>query len=187
MEDQYIREVLDGNPKRFSYFVSQYKDMAYSIAFRIVNNKEDAEEIVQDSFVRAFKSLHKFKQSSKFSTWFYRIVVNRALSIRSQIKKSIIEVDINAIPEIHFEEINTAYRNLTGDERVKFINCALKELPEEDSLLLTLFYLDDNSIEEIIQITGIKGENVKMKLLRARKKMYTVLEKSLKLELKSIL
>ena len=66
MENQYIREVLDGNPNRFSYFVSQYKDMAYSIAFRIVNNKEDAEEIVQDSFMRAYKSLHKFKQSSNF-------------------------------------------------------------------------------------------------------------------------
>jgi RNA polymerase sigma-70 factor (ECF subfamily) len=187
MENQYIREVLDGNPNRFSYFVSQYKDMAYSIAFRIVNNKEDAEEIVQDSFMRAYKSLHKFKQSSKFSTWFYRIVVNRALSVRSQVKKSIIEIDINAIPEIQFEEIDTAYRNLTQVERVKFINSALKELPEEDSLLLTLFYLNENSIEEITQITGIKVENVKMKLLRARKKMYMILEENLKLELKSIL
>ena len=104
MENQYIREVLNGNPNRFSYFVSQYKDMAYSIAFRIVNNNEDAEEIVQDSFVRAFKSLHKFRQSSKFSTWFYRIVVNRALSVRSQVKKSIIEIDINAVPEIQSED-----------------------------------------------------------------------------------
>ena len=70
---------------------------------------------------------------------------------------------------------------------MKFINSALKELPEEDSLLLTLFYLNENSIEEITEITGIKGENVKMKLLRARKKMFVVLEKTLKLELKSIL
>ena len=114
-------------------------------------------------------------------------MVNRALSVRSQVKKSIIEIDINAIPEIQFEEIDTAYRNLTQVERVKFINSALKELPEEDSLLLTLFYLNENSIEEITQITGIKVENVKMKLLRARKKMYMILEENLKLELKSIL
>lgn len=187
MENQYIREVLDGNPNRFTYFVSQYKDMAYSIAFRIVNNKEDAEEIVQDSFIRAFKSLHKFRHSSKFSTWLYRIVVNRALSVRSQVKKSIIEIDINAIPEIQFEEIGTAYRNLTQEERVKFINLALEQLPEEDSLLLTLFYLNENSIEEISRITNIKVENVKMKLSRARKKMYMVLEENLKLELKSII
>ncbi len=168
MENQYILEILNGNPARFSYFVSEYKHMAYLIAFRIVNNNEDAEEIVQDSFVRAYKSLHKFKQSSKFSTWFYRIVVNRTLSVKSQVKKSILEIDINAVPEIPFEEIDTAYRNLTHDERVKFINSALKELPEEDSLLLTLFYLNENSIEEITQITSIKVENVKMKLLRAR-------------------
>ncbi len=187
MENQYIREVLNGNPNRFSYFVSQYKDMAYSIAFRIVNNNEDAEEIVQDSFVRAYNSLHKFRQSSKFSTWFYRIVVNRALSVRSQVKKSIIEIDLNNVPEFQAETIDTACRNLTQVERVKFINSALKELPEEDSLLLTLFYLNENSIEEITEITGITGENVKMKLLRARKKMFVVLEKTLKLELKSIL
>ena len=187
MEDQYIREVLNGNPNRFSYFVSEYKDMAYSIAYRIVNNKEDAEEIVQDSFVRAYKSLHKFRQSSKFSTWLYRIVVNRSLSIRSQLKKSIIEIDAAMIPDIPVEEIDAAYRNLRQADRTKFIDAALKELPEEDSLLLTLFYLNENSVEEIVQITGIKEENVKMKLLRARKKLYVVLEKSLKMELKSIL
>jgi RNA polymerase sigma-70 factor (ECF subfamily) len=187
MENEYIREILNGNPSRFSYFVSEYKDMAYSIAFRIVNNNEDAEEVVQDSFVRAYKSLHKFRQSSKFSTWLYRIVVNRALSIRSQIKKEITEIDINTIPDTQLEEIDNTYRNLTQIERVKFINCALRELQEEDRLLLTLYYLNENSIDEITEITNISGDNVKMKLLRARKKLYVVLEKTLKMELKSIL
>jgi RNA polymerase sigma factor (sigma-70 family) len=187
MENQYIREILNGNPSRFSYFVSEYKHMAYTIAYRIVNNNEEAEEIVQDSFIRAYKSLNKFNQCSKFSTWFYRIVVNRALSVRSLVKKSVNEIDINTISEIQFVEIDAAYRNLTDEERVKFINSALKKLPEEDSLLLTLFYLHENSIEEITQITGIKGDNVKMKLLRARKKLYVVLENSLKLELNNIL
>jgi RNA polymerase sigma factor (sigma-70 family) len=187
MENQYIREILNGNPSRFSYFVSEYKDMAYSIAYRIVNNREDAEEIVQDSFVRAYKSLRKFRGSSKFSTWFYRIVVNRALSIKTRIKKEIIEIDINTIPETQLEETDNAYRNLTQIDRVKFINCALQELYEEDRLLLTLYYLNENSVDEITEITKISVENVKMKLLRARKKLYVVLEKSLKLELKSIL
>jgi RNA polymerase sigma factor (sigma-70 family) len=187
MENEYIREILNGNPSRFSYFVSEYKNMAYSIAYRIVNNNEDAEEVVQDSFVRAYKSLHKFRQSSKFSTWFYRIVVNRALSIKSQIKKEITEIDINSIPETQLEEIDNTYRNLTQIERVKFINSALRELQEEDRLLLTLYYLNENSIDEITEITDISSANVKMKLLRARKKLYVVLEKTLKMELKSIL
>jgi DNA-directed RNA polymerase specialized sigma24 family protein len=68
MENEYIREILDGNLSRFSYFVSEYKDMAYSIAFRIVGSREEAEEVVQDSYIRAFKSLNKFRQASKFST-----------------------------------------------------------------------------------------------------------------------
>jgi RNA polymerase sigma-70 factor (ECF subfamily) len=187
MENEYIREILNGDPSRFSYFVAEYKDMAYSLAYRIVNNNEDAEEVVQDSFVRAFKSLHKFRQSSKFSTWFYRIVVNRALSIKSQAKKTITEIDINTIPEIQLEEIDNTYRNLIQTEREKFINSALNELKEEDSLLLTLYYLNENSVEEITEITGISADNVKMKLLRARKKLYVILENNLKMELKSIL
>jgi RNA polymerase sigma factor (sigma-70 family) len=186
MESEIIRDVLNGNPKGFSYFISEYKNMAYSIAFRIVTNKEDAEEIVQDSFVRAYKSLRKFRRDSKFSTWFYRIVVNRALSVRSS-KKQLNEIDIDGIAEVNPEQVGSVYMDLDKSERQKFINSALEKLPEEDSMLLILYYLDENSIEEISGITGIKPENVKMRLSRARKRMFIALEKILKQDLKSIL
>lgn len=186
MEDQYILEILNGNIPRFSYFVAEYKDMAYSVAFRIVNNREKAEEIVQDSFVRAFKSLHKFRKNSKFSTWFYRIVVNRALSVRTN-KKEVREIDIDGISDINFEQVESAYSDLAKMDREKYINLALDKLSEEESMMLTLYYLEDNSIEEVSGITGIKSENVKMRLLRARKKMFVVLEKILRQDLKSIL
>jgi RNA polymerase sigma-70 factor (ECF subfamily) len=186
MENEIIRAVLSGNPERFSYFIAEYKHMAYSIAFRMTGNKEDAEEIVQDSFVRAYKSLNKFRKDSKFSTWFYRIVVNRALSVSSAVKQ-IHEIDLDGIRETDFERIESDYMEMTGSERKKFINAALEKLPHEDGLLLTLFYLNENSIEEIADITGMKPENIKMKLSRARKKMYLVLEKMLKEDIKSLL
>ena len=187
MELNYIQEILGGNVSRFSYFVTTYKDMAYSVAFRIVKNNEDAEEIVQDSFVKAYKALHKFRKESKFSTWFYRIVVNNALTRKKAISYQVSDANSSEISNVQMEEIESAYKNLTQLERQKFINNALEKIPEEDSLLLTLFYLNENSIEEISEITGISKGNLKMKLLRAREKMYLALQKSLKFEIQSLL
>jgi len=187
MDDLYLKLVLEGNTSEFSYFVEKYKGMAFSIAFRIVDNREDAEEVVQDSFLKAFKSLDKFRKDSKFSTWFYRIVVNNSLSrIRSK-KPESISTDVEDIADIVIESVESAYRSLTLSEQKKFIHNALEELCAEDRLLLTLYYLNENSIDEIKEITGIVQENIKMKLHRARNKMYSVLNKNLKSEIKSIL
>jgi RNA polymerase sigma-70 factor (ECF subfamily) len=187
MDNLYIQKVLNGDCAGFSYFIDKYKDMAYSIAFRIVNNSEDAEEIVQDSFVRSFKSLNKFRQDSKFSTWFYRIVVNNSLSKLKGRKIDFGEVDIENVADVLVEEIESTYSRLTQADQQKYINIALSQLSVEDSLLLTLYYLNENSLEEISEITEIKNENLKMKIHRARQKMYVVLAKELKFEIKNLL
>ena len=96
-------------------------------------------------------------------------------------------MDINDITNTYIENIESVYKNLTNAEQKKFINAALQELETQDSVLLTLYYLNECSIGEITEITGINKENVKMKLHRARKKMYLALEKNLKSEFQSIL
>lgn len=187
MDDLYLRLVLEGDISKYSYFIDKYKGMAFSIAFRIVDNREDAEEIVQDAFLKAFKSLDRFRKDSKFSTWFYRIVINTSLSrARSRIPESS-RIDADDIGDVVVESVDSAYRSLDQSEQKNFIHHALEELSIEDRLLLTLFYLNENSIDEITQMTGIAAENVKMKLHRARNKMYTILNKKLKSELQSIL
>ena len=187
MDDLYLKLVLEGNTSKFSYFVEKYKNMAFSIAFRIINNREDAEEIVQDSFLRAFKSLDKFRKDSKFSTWFYRIVVNCSLSRTRNKKLESISTDTDDLADDAIESVETTYRSLALTEQKKFIDNALNELNIEDRLLLTLYYLNENSMDEIEEITGISAENIKMKLHRARNKMYKVLDKKLKSEIRSIL
>ncbi|RLD69404.1 MAG: hypothetical protein DRI95_00060 [Bacteroidetes bacterium] len=188
MESLYIRKIIEGDVSKFSYFVESYKNMAFSIAFRIINNTEDAEEVVQDSFLKAFKSLSKFRKDSKFSTWFYKIVVNSSLS---KIKKPRLDIssDIDLIneKEVIIENVGSAYKSLTLADQKKYIDIALGELNYEERLILSLYYLNENSIEEVSEITGIKKETIKMKLLRARKKMYIVLNEKLKSETKNIL
>ena len=187
MDSLYINKVLSGEHSAFSYFVDNYKDMAYSIAFRILENKEDAEEIVQDSFLKAYKSLKKFRQDSKFSTWFYKIVVNNALTKAKRRKLILRSNDFSEIENIEIEKIETIYSALSQDDRQKYINFALDKLNIEDRLFLTLYYLNENSIEEIVEITNIKRGNLKMKIHRARQKMFVILEQELKTELKDLL
>ena len=187
MDDLYLRLVLEGNVSKYSYFVDKYKGMAFSIAFRIVNNREDAEEIVQDAFLKAFKSLNKFRKDSKFSTWFYKIVVNSSLSRTRSNRPELSSIDAEDSDDVVVESVESAYRSLTLSEQKKFIYQALEDLSIEDRLLLTLFYLNENSIDEITEITSIAQENVKMKLYRARNKMYRILNKNLQLEIQSLL
>jgi len=186
MEQLYIQKVIEGDLSKFSYFIENYKDMAFSIAFRITNNTEDAEEVVQDSFLKAFKSLKEFRRDSKFSTWFYKIVVNNSLTKIKSRKQEVQDIDIDKVSNQLIENVESVYTNLTAADQKHYINIALEELISEDRLLLTLYYLNENTIDEVSEISGIKAENVKMKLHRARKKMFIILNQKLKTETQNI-
>jgi RNA polymerase sigma factor (sigma-70 family) len=187
MDNLYLQKVLEGDVSKFSFFIEKYRDMAFSIAFRIINNREDAEEIVQDSFLKAFKALGKFKRDSKFSTWFYRIVVNNSLSKLERDKSESMYVDLEVVSNVVIEKVESVYKELALSDQQLYINMALVEMSVEDRLLLTLYYLNENTLEEITEITGITQENLKMKIHRARKKMFIILEKILKSEIQNLL
>ncbi|MFZ2784465.1 MAG: sigma-70 family RNA polymerase sigma factor [Sediminibacterium sp.] len=187
MDNIYLQKVLEGDVSKFSFFIEKYRDMAFSIAFRIINNREDAEEIVQDSFLKVFKALSKFKRDSKFSTWFYRIVVNNSLSRLKRDKAVPTYVDVDKVSNVVIEKVESVYKGLTHSDQQKFINIALVEMSVEDRLLLTLYYLNENTLEEITEITDIAQENLKMKIHRARKKMFIILGKTLKSEIQNLL
>lgn len=169
MESSYIREVLAGNTSRFSWFVDTYKVMAYTIAFRVLKNKEDAEDVVQESFVKAYRSLGSFREQGKFSTWFFRIVVNTALT-RWRGRKLHLTSNID-VSDSSALDVNDAYVQLSAADRRQSIDRALSRIPGDDALLLTLHYLNENSLEEISEITGITYNNLKVKLHRARQKL----------------
>src|SRR5690554_3116714 len=183
MEHNYIRQVLDGDVSKYGHVIDLYKDMAYSIAFRILNNNEDAEEAVQDSFLRAYNALSSFKAESKFSTWLYKIVVNTSIN-RSKGRRQVVnDINIDDLSEnLLAADVEPVLKKLDQQDRINLINLAMDKLMMEDRLLLTLYYLNENSIAEIAEITSIPGENIKMKIHRARKKMFVVLNGVLKNE-----
>lgn len=183
----YITKIQKGHAASYAFLVERYKLMAYKLAFRVVQNNEDAEEVTQDAFVKAFAALSKFKKEAKFSTWLYRIVYNTAVSkIR---KKKVIEttIDDDLISDENIAETYHSLQHLKQQEQKKFIQQALTKLSTDESALITLFYLNENSIDEIRQIMSLSIANIKVKLHRARKKLYTELNAMLENELQSIL
>jgi len=187
MESDYIKKILNGDYKSCSYFIEKYKDLAFFIALKIVKNEQDAEEIVQDSFVKAFRSLTSFKQNSKFSTWFYRITYNTAIS-RSRLK--IIKTE-NLSDKVYgctsFSVLNDAIDNLTHQDSIRYINKALNKLDELDFTILTLYYYEDKDLREIAEITNLKVSYINLKLQRARHKLYKELSENIGVKLESLL
>ncbi len=183
----YIEKVLLGDASSFSFLVESYKDMAYTIALKIVRSPEDAEEVAQDSFVKAFQQLQTFKGNSKFSTWLYTIVYRTAISKIRKKKLEVTDIDEYVI-ENHSIDFSFPQLNLLkAEEQKKYVTIAINALAELDALLITLFYLNENTFDEIIEITGLTKTNIKVRLFRARKKLYKELSKILKTELKTIL
>ncbi len=184
-ERQIISSILDGNFALFEKLVEKYKDMAFSIAFRILENKEDAEDITQESFLKAFNALSSFKYQSKFSTWFYRIVYNMAIN---QGRISYID---NVSFEDYFEEntdlISNEIESLDSIKRKEIIELVLSKMPADESISITLFYLEEFSIEEVAEITGWSNSNVKVKLFRGRKRFYELLKTYMKTEINCLL
>jgi RNA polymerase sigma-70 factor (ECF subfamily) len=174
MINHYLTKVIEGDVSAYSYIVNQYKNMAFSIALRVVNNREDAEEVTQDAFLKVYNSLKKFNHKSKFSTWLYTIVYNTAISkIRKNKKKSaIIQLNDEDIENINIEDIDNILVKFDEENKKEIINFAINKLSENEKLIITLYYLAENSINEVAAITNFSSSNIKVILHRARKKMY---------------
>ncbi len=166
-EKQRVQQVLSGNTSAFSYFVETYQDMAITIAYRICGNMQDAEDAVQESFVKAYRNLHSFRADSKFSTWLYRIVYNTAVTA-SQSKMWLTDSTVE-LSEVQATSDFDTEKQIADAERTEMVQNVLNKMPKGEALLLTLYYLEDNAVKDIAKITGLNESNVKVKLSRARK------------------
>lgn len=186
-ENRFLEKAIRGDKEGLEYLVSTYRNLAYTIAIRIVLNREDAEEVVQDSFVKAFASLGNFRKASKFSTWLYRIVYNTALTKIGS--KSILTVDLNEHleNEQYISVEDREWNLIRHDERKKYIDLALNRLPQMDRLVITLHYIGELAVSEICEIVSMKKSAIKMRLLRGRTQLETELKTLLKGETNDLL
>lgn len=170
----YIDKVLKGDKSAYSYLVNHYSGMVYSISLKLLKNESDAEDLSQEVFVSAYRSLNTFKGNSKFSTWIYRITYNKAIS---QLRKKNLELTTDN--EVFLENMggtDQLHGFLSPEESAeRLLGVAIKKLPENEQILIMLYYYEEQSIEEVSGILGISESNVKIKLFRIRKKLKELL------------
>ncbi|MEJ2881031.1 RNA polymerase sigma factor [Pedobacter sp. GR22-6] len=184
-EDQYLDSAIRGESKGLEYLVNKYRDMAYSIAIRITGNVEDAEEVVQDGFLKAFTNLNRFRRASKFSTWLYRIIYTTALSKVSTKKPRPLELQDDQ-QYAHYTAGDEGSERLAEADRKKFLGIAMQKLKPEDQLIITLHYNAEKTIAEISEILDLKSSAIKMRLLRSRQLLQIELQQLLKTEWKDL-
>ncbi len=164
--------------------IERHKGYAFTLAFRILCNREEAEEVCHDAFLKALKSLNNYRYDAKFTTWFYRIVVNTAISRKRKVK--VYMEDINEIQgDVSFATIDRL--PIANEERSRYIGHALSQLNEIDATLITLYYFKEMSVDEIVGITGFDKNNIKVKMFRARKRLAEHLSLALKEEVSTLL
>jgi len=166
-----INQIIAGHKSLFAQLIDRYSAMAFTLAYRILDNREDAEEVVQDAFVKAYEHLGDFRQKSKFSTWLYRIVYNTAITRTRNRKPILQEIDGQAHQVADTCPSDGLVYGFTTDEASELVKKMLALLPEEDRIIITLYYLNESGIEEIHAITGLSKANIKVRLFRARKKI----------------
>lgn len=177
-DTEYIHRVLGGDTSAFQSLVERHQDMVYSIAFKIVGNKEDAEDVAQEVFVKCYRFLKSYNFQSRFSTWLYRIAYNHAIDYYKKLRNKKHTrgpddfcMDIEVKPENTSEKL---------DQKVlqSLVKNAINMLPADDKIIVLLYYYNDYPLKEIAEIAGIKENHVKIKLHRARAKLMQQLEKS---------
>lgn len=187
-DDQYyIEAVRKGNVQAFSVLVEKYQKMVYSLALKLLKRPEDAEELAQDTFIKAYQKIDSYEGKSKFSTWLYSITYNACISELRKRRIEFASIDDRQISDQDEMKMHDYYRETKKEDQEKYLNLALSKLPEDDQVLVTLYYYENQSMDEISMITGLTVSNIKVKIYRARKRMFGLLHEMLNEEVYSLL
>ena len=175
--------VLKGRQQPFSVLVGRYQHFVFTTALKYTQNREDAEEIAQDIFVKVYRSLADFKGTSKFSTWLYTITYNTSVTFLRKKKLNIQSIDDEkTLVQLESHESSFSANLMEQKSRVNRVNEAIGQLSPDDAQIINLFYKGEQSLEEIGQIMGMEANTVKVRLHRARHRLKDKLERDFKTE-----
>jgi len=172
-DQDLVARTAAGDDDAYRILVERYSDFVYTVVLRVVRNEEDAEDVAQEAFVRAHGAISKFRGDSKFSSWLYRIAVNRALTHLKRRKRRPDTVEVSSSPRV---EAEVSSRTCVDDPSVRVLDeefrervrAAVAKLPPRYRAAVTLFYLEERSYKEVADILGVPMGTLKTHLHRAR-------------------
>ncbi len=186
-DHQDIRRVLSGNREAFTAIVDRHRGYVFTVCLNVLKNREEAEEAAQDTFLKVFKTLRSYKGESKFSTWLYRIAFRTAIDKGRRKKRDISPLNENAESQFFKDEAATPLELAEGSSLKSALEKVLASMPEAVATVLDLYYLHEQSVKEISNITGLSLSNVKVKLHRGRDVLKRKLSLYLKEEIKDLI
>lgn len=184
---ELIDQVLAGTTTAFSELVTRHQRYVFTLALRFTKSREDAEEIAQDCFVKAYRSLAGFQRASKFTTWLYGIVYHTSMTFLRKKRLDITSMDDEeTYLQVEDKASDLKANQVENKSRSEYLEKAIEMLLPDDAVIITLFYKGEQSLEEIATATGYEANTVKVKLHRARQRLRDKLELLLKHEVKDL-
>ncbi|MBZ5856747.1 RNA polymerase sigma factor [Flavihumibacter profundi] len=186
-DNDIIQLVRKGDQQAFAQLVTKYQNYVFTIILRYLPSREDAEEVAQDVFVKAYRSLGDFRGESKFSTWLYTITTTTCITFLRKNKLDVQSLDNEKV----FAQADNMDGGMRANQveqksRVAMVNQAIKMLSPEDAQVITLFYKGEQSLDEIAQVLGQETNAVKVRLHRARQRLKEKMEKYFAQEVKDL-
>lgn len=186
-DNEIIANVLSGDYQAFSLLVTRYQNYVFTLTLRMVKSREDAEEIAQDVFIKAYKYLADFKGASKFTTWLYTIVNNTCITFLRKKKLDIQSLDNEKVFETATNLDAGIKANLIEQKsKIAMVNEAIGLLNRDDAQIITLFYKGEQSLDEIAIILGLEANTAKVRLHRARTRLKEKMELHFSEEVRNI-
>jgi len=173
-DNELINRALEGDQQAYQEILRRYRQPLYNLLYRMVRNKMDTEDLVQEAFIKAFSSLASFKQNYAFSTWLYKIAINNCIDFFRKKKLKTLSIDLpidSKDGEIKRELPDVSFRpdkNILENEKDQIIQEAIKNLPEKYRVPIILRHQEDRTYEEISEIMAIPLGTVKARIFRAR-------------------
>ena len=186
-DTEIISTVLHGNQQAYAQLVERYQNYVFTIVLRYIKSREDAEEVAQDIFIKAYRSLSDFKGASKFSTWLYTITTTTCITFLRKKRLEVHSLDNEKVFEVaDSQDSGMSANQIEQKSRVNMVNHAIAMLSGDDAELITLFYKGEQTLEEIAQVLGIEANAVKVRLHRARTRLKEKMQKHFSAEVKDI-
>ena len=186
-DNELISKVLSGDQQAYGSLVNRYQNYVFTLALRFTKNREDAEEVSQDIFIKAYRALSDFRGASKFSTWLYTIVNTTCITFLRKKRLEVHSLDNEKIFEAADSMDSGMRANMVEQKsRVSMVNQAIKMLSTDDAEVITLFYKGEQTLDEIAQILGIETNTAKVRLHRARARLKEKMETHFAQEIKDL-
>ena len=186
-DSEIISLVLSGEHNAYATLVDRYKSYVFTLTLRFTKNREDAEEVSQDIFIKAYRSLADFKGTAKFSTWLYTIVNTTCITFLRKKRLEVKSLDDEKTFEVADSQDSGFRANVVEQKsRQNMVNQAIAMLNPDDAEIITLFYKNEQSLEEISKILRLEVNAAKVRLHRARGRLKEKMEKYFSEEVRNL-